>query len=476
LTLTVIILAAGQGTRMKSGLPKVMHPVAGRPMVRYVVDAARSLEPANMVVVVGHGEDLVRRAVADDVGDAVTFVTQEERLGTGHAVQRAEASVAGRADTVLVLYGDTPLIRPETLRQIVEHHQKEKAAITVLTFRPDDPTGYGRIVRDGRTGRVLAIVEEADATPEQKAIGEVNSGIYCFRDDWLWPSLAQIQPSSVGEYYLTDLVAIAGARAELVTGWPLTDPMEVIGLDHRLKLAQGEAEMRRRINARWMLAGVTLVHPETTYIDADVEIGPDTVIWPNTFLHGRTTIGRACTIGPGSLIRDSAVGNGCRIELSVIEQAVMEEESEIGPFGHLRKGAHLGKGVHMGNFGEVKNSYLGPGVKMGHFSYLGDATVGAEANIGAGTITCNYDGQRKHRTLIGEEAFVGSGTMLVAPVEIGDGATTGAGSVVTHDVPAGSVAYGVPAQVRSAPPANGEEADAPSDDDKEVAGPPLKEK
>jgi bifunctional UDP-N-acetylglucosamine pyrophosphorylase/glucosamine-1-phosphate N-acetyltransferase len=240
-----------------------------------------------------------------------------------------------------------------------------------------------------------------------------------------------------------------------------------------------------------MLAGVTLVHPETTYIDADVEIGPDTVIWPNSFLHGRTTIGRACTIGPGSVIRDSTIDDGCKVELSVIEQAVMEEESEIGPFGHLRKGAHLGKGVHMGNFGEVKNSYLGPGVKMGHFSYLGDATVGAEANIGAGTITCNYDGKRKHRTIIGEEAFIGSGNMLVAPLEIGDGATTGAGAVVTHDVPAGSVAYGVPARVRSAPlsvpaasereandapAASGEKEDTPPVDNRQVAGPPVEEK
>jgi bifunctional UDP-N-acetylglucosamine pyrophosphorylase/glucosamine-1-phosphate N-acetyltransferase len=229
----------------------------------------------------------------------------------------------------------------------------------------------------------------------------------------------------------------------------VADPLEVIGLDQRIKLAQGEAEMRRRINLGWMAAGVTLIHPETTYIDAGAEIGSDTTIWPNTYLQGQSRIGQGCTIGPGSVIRDSEIGDRCRVELSVVEQATMEEDSDVGPFGHLRKGAHLAKGAHMGNFGEIKNATLGPGAKMGHFSYLGDASVEAGANIGAGTITCNYDGQRKHRTTIGAQAFIGSGTMLVAPVEIGEGATTGAGAVVTRDVPAGSVAYGVPAKVRS---------------------------
>ena len=445
MSLTIIVLAAGQGVRMNSELPKVMHTLAGRPMVRYATDAARALEPDNLILVVGYRADLVRTAA----GEGVTFVTQEEQLGTGHAVHQA-AVASGQADTVLVLYGDTPLIRPETLRQIVGHHEESGAAATLLTSRPPDPTGYGRIVRDPGTGAVLDIVEERDATPEQKAIDEVSSGIFCFRDDWLWPNLANVQKSPGGEYYLTSLVSIAQAQGELVTAWTVSDPMEVIGLDHRVKLAQGEAEMRRRINAGWMEAGVTLIHSDTTYIDAGVEIGNDTIIWPNTYLQGKTRIGRGCTLGPGSVIRDSSIGDRCRVELSVVEQAIMEEDSDIGPFGHLRKGAHLGKGAHMGNFGEVKNSYLGPGAKMGHFSYLGDARVGAGANIGAGTITCNYDGKQKHPTVIGEQAFIGSGTMLVAPLEIGDGATTGAGSVVTRDVPKGSVAYGVPARVHPA--------------------------
>ncbi|MFN2245320.1 MAG: DapH/DapD/GlmU-related protein, partial [Anaerolineae bacterium] len=276
---------------------------------------------------------------------------------------------------------------------------------------------------------------------------------------WLWPSLAEIEKSPAGEYYLTDLVAIARAQGEPVTAWTVADPLEVIGLDHRVKLAQGEAEMRRRINHRWMAAGVTLVDPEATYVDADVEIGSDTTIWPNTYLQGQTRIGQECIIGPGSIVRDSSIGDRCRVELSVVEQAIMEEDSDIGPFGHLRKGAHLGKGAHMGNFGEMKNSYLGPGAKMGHVGYLGDATVEAGANIGAGTITCNYDGKHKHKTLIGKQAFIGSGTMLVAPVEIGEGATTGAGSVVTRDVPDRSVAYGVPARVRSTPDEEGPEVE-----------------
>ena len=452
MSLSVIILAAGQGVRMKSDLPKVMHPLAGRPMVRYVVDTAQALEPACLVVVVGHGADLVRQAL----GDGLTYAVQAERLGTGHAVQQAAEVAAGRAGTVLVLFGDSPLVRPETLRRAVACHQAEGAAVTMLSFRPGDPTGYGRIVRDEAGERVVAIVEERDATPEQRVIGEVSSGIYCFRDGWLWPNLARLAADPAlganhSEIYLTDLVGMARQQGEPVIAVPMADALEAIGLDQRAKLAQGEAEMRRRINERWMLAGVTMVDPATTYVEADVEIGADTTIWPNTLLQGRTRIGRGCTIGPGTIVRGSSIGDGCRAELSVVEQAIMDEGSEIGPFGHLRKGAHLGPGVHMGNFGEVKNSYLGPGVKMGHFSYLGDATVGAEANIGAGTITCNYDGKRKHPTVVGAGAFIGSDTMLVAPVTVGDGAKTGAGSVVTHDIPPGSAAYGVPARVHPAP-------------------------
>ncbi len=444
MNLAIVVLAAGKGTRMKSDLPKVMHPLAGWPMIRFVVDVATSLQPALLAVVVGHGAELVRQTL----GEQVIYVTQAERLGTAHATQQAEQAVAGCADTVLVLYGDTPLIRAYTLRRVVEHHQARTAAVTLLSFYPDDPTGYGRVQRDQADGSVCAIIEEAEATEGQRAIREANSGILCFRDEWLWPNLDRLDRRPGGELYLTDLVALARRQGEKVEVLPVDDPLEVIGLDQRLRLSQAEAELRRRINEQWMLSGITLVHPETTYIEAGVEIGADTVIWPNTLLQGETCIGRKCSIGPGTVIRDSTIGDGCRVELSVVEQATMEDGSDVGPFGHLRKGAHLGVGAHVGNFGEIKNSYLGAGAKMGHFSYLGDAEVGAGANIGAGTITCNYDGERKHLTQIGEGAFVGSDTMLVAPVKIGDGAKTGAGSVVTHDVPPGTVAYGVPARVR----------------------------
>jgi bifunctional UDP-N-acetylglucosamine pyrophosphorylase/glucosamine-1-phosphate N-acetyltransferase len=414
-------------------------------MVSFVMDAARNLEPVRVVVVVGHGAELVQQAL----GREVSYATQAEQLGTGHAVQQAEQAAAGEAGTVLILYGDTPLVRPETLRQMVDHHWAEGAAVTLLTFQPEDPTGYGRIVRDPETDRVLALVEEKEATPEQQTIREANGGVLCFRDDWLWSNLSYIEQRSGGEYYLTDLVTRACDQGEPVAAFQLADALEVIGLDNRVKLAVAEREMRRRVNEQWMLAGVTLLHPEMTYIEADVEIGADTVIWPNTFLQGQTRIGRRCLVGPGAVIRSSTIGDDCRVQLSVVEDAVMEEGSDVGPFGHLRKGAHLGAGVHVGNFGEIKNSYLAHGVKMGHFGYLGDTEVGAGANIGAGTITCNYDGQRKHRTHIGEGAFIGSDTMLVAPVRVGSGATTGAGSVVTRDVPPGGVAVGVPARVRS---------------------------
>jgi bifunctional UDP-N-acetylglucosamine pyrophosphorylase/glucosamine-1-phosphate N-acetyltransferase len=426
-----------------------MYPLAGRPVVCYVVDAARSLEPRNLAMVVGYGAESIQGAL----GDQITYVTQEERLGTGHAVQQAEQATAGQAEHVLVLYGDMPLIRAVTLRQMVDDHQATEAAVTLLTFEPEEPAGYGRIVRDAVSGRVQAIVEEADATPQELAIREASSGVLCFRDEWLWPNLARLERRPDSELYLNDLAKVACEQGERVNTVTVSDALEVMGLDDRVKLARAEVEVRHRINEKWMLAGVALIDPASTYIGAEVEVGRDTEIWPNTYLQGQTRIGRNCTIGPGSVIRDSSIGDGCRVELSVVEQAVMERGSDVGPFGHLRKGAHLGPGAHMGNFGELKNSYLGPGAKMGHMSYLGDTTVGAGANIGAGTITCNYDGQRKHPTVIGEGAFIGSDTMLVAPVEIGDGAKTGAGSVVTRDVPPGSLAYGVPARVKHAPEA-----------------------
>jgi bifunctional UDP-N-acetylglucosamine pyrophosphorylase/glucosamine-1-phosphate N-acetyltransferase len=409
-----------------------------------VIDAAHALEPANLVVV-GNDDEQIRQAVGADV----TYVTRTEQQGTARAVLQAESATAGRAGTILVLHGDLPLIRSTTLHEMVRHHRAERAAMTLIRFRPEEPASHSCVVLDPETGRVLGTANAQDTMPGKETTGQVHSGILCFRDDWLWPSLARPRSKTGSEARPNDLMALALRQGETVATLPVAGLLEVAKVDNRLKLAQAEAEMRRRINEHWMWSGVTLVHPEATYIEAGVEIGADTVIWPNTFLQGLTRIGCGCTIGPGSVIRDSTIGDGCRVELSVVEQATMEEGSDVGPFGHLRKGAHLGPGAHVGNFGEIKNSHLGPGAKMGHFSYLGDATVGAGANIGAGTITCNYDGKRKHRTIIGQGAFIGSDSMLVAPVEIGDGAKTGAGSVVTRDVPPGSVAYGVPARVQA---------------------------
>jgi bifunctional UDP-N-acetylglucosamine pyrophosphorylase/glucosamine-1-phosphate N-acetyltransferase len=441
MNLSIIILAAGQGTRMKSQLPKVLHPLAGCPMVKHVLDVATQLQPTRLALVVGYGAQQLRQVL----GDEILYAEQLEQLGTGHAVLQARELLAGHAGTVLVLYGDTPFITRQTLETMLLHHTENGAAVTLLTFRPDDPTGYGRILRDG-TGRVVGIVEHKEATSEQREIGEVNSGILCFRDAWLWPHLEGLQPKH-GEYYLTDLVELAVAEGEWVAAKE-ADAAEVMGLDDRVKLAKAEALMRQRINEGWMLTGVTLLDPASTYIEVSVEIGQDTVIYPNTHLRGATAIGHDCRLGPNTIICDSTVGNGCVIEASVVEGATMEDDVDVGPFAHLRKGAHLAKGVHVGNFGEIKKSYLGPDTKMGHFSYLGDATLGANVNVGAGTITCNYDGEQKHPTVVEDDVFIGSDTMLVAPVKVGKGAKTGAGAVVTRDVPPGQVVYGVPAKAK----------------------------
>ena len=444
---TAIILAAGLGKRMRSKKPKALHPIAGRPMLLHVLAAVREAfasagRDASYVAVVGHGAGQVKAVL----GGGVQPVDQAEQLGTGHAVAQAESAAKGSAH-LLVLNADVPLVSPDTIAGLVARHLKGNADLTFLTAVIDDPRGQGRLQRDP-SSRVTGIVEEADADESTLAGSEVNVGVYCFRGDWLWPRLSRIERSAASEYYLTDLIGMAVREAASVVAVPVADPIEALGINDRTQLAQAEAVVRERIRRRHMLAGVTIVDPATTYIDADVTIAMDTTLHPNTSLRGKTSLGEECEIGPDSRVIDSTLGAHCRVVSSVVEQSTLEDGVDVGPFSHLRAGAHICSGVHIGNYAEVKNSRLGRNTKMGHFSYVGDAVVGEEVNIGAGAITCNFDGARKHRTIIGDGAFIGSDTMLIAPVEVGARARTGAGSVVNHDVPPNGLAVGVPARIR----------------------------
>ncbi|MDP1715190.1 MAG: bifunctional UDP-N-acetylglucosamine diphosphorylase/glucosamine-1-phosphate N-acetyltransferase GlmU [Anaerolineales bacterium] len=440
--ITAILLAAGQGTRMKSSLPKVLHPIAGQPMIWHALQVIQRSTTEKPVVVVGHGAEEVTKYL----DDSAQTVLQEAQLGTGHAVMQAEALLKGNTDLVVVCYSDMPLLRGENLQKLVETQKNNRGPISILTVVADDPRGFGRIIRKA-DGSVEAIVEEYVATAEQLQVKELNVGGYCFDADWLWDALHRIPKNpQKGEYYLTDTVKLASKAGLPVQATVMDDLEETIGINTRVHLSEVEAAMRRRINQEHMLNGVTMMDPASTYIDVDVKIGRDTVLMPNTYLHGKTEIGEGNLIGPNAIIRDSKIGNRCKVLASVLEGALLDDDVDIGPFARLRKGAHLGNHVHMGNFGEVKDSYLAEGVKMGHFSYIGNAQIGANSNIGAGTITCNYDGEKKYATEIGEDVFIGSDTMLVAPLKIGSGARTGAGSVVTKNVAENTLVVGMPAR------------------------------
>ena len=436
-----VILAAGQGKRMHSNLPKALHPLAGRPMIQHLLKTAAALSSEPPYVVVGYGHEAVRKAV----GEGACFVYQEPQLGTAHALQMAAPLLAGKVDLVLVLYGNVPLLRVETLQRLVDVQKHNRGPLSLLTMMGDETSDQGRVVR-GADGRVRAVVEKDLASAEVLAGRELAAGAFCMAGAWLWDALTRLPVSPAGEYLLTGLAELAASDGLAVETLCLPDAQEGLGINDRVRLAEAEAIIRRRINTAHMLAGVTILNPDQTYIDEGVQIGADTTLWPNTYLRGNTVIGWGCRIGPNTIMQDSHIGNDCTILNAVLECAVLEDDVDMGPFAHLRKGAHLAKGVHMGNFGEIKNSYLGPGTKMGHFSYIGDATIGEEVNIGAGTVTCNFDGVRKHPTEIGNKAFIGSDTMLVAPVKIGEGAHTGAGTVVTHDVPPGETVVGVPSR------------------------------
>ncbi len=436
-----IVLAAGKGTRMKSNLPKVLHPICGKPMINYAVNAAKLSGAKVNVVVIGHGAD----AVKETLGEETQFAIQEEQLGTGHAVLSAKDAISPDAELILVTNGDMPLLTEATLRGLVETQKSNFGPISLLTMLSEAPLGFGRIVR-GVDDSVLAIVEEVQCTPDQLKINELNVGAYCFDAAWLWQSLPKLPLSPKGEYYLTDVVGLAVQEGKRVAAIQMKDNREALGINTRVHLAEAEAVMKHRILERHMLNGVTVIDPQSTYVEDTAEIGMDTVLQPNTFIRGKTTIGDDCVIGPNSIITDTKIGNQCTILAAVLEKAIVEDGVDMGPFARLRKGAHLGPHVHMGNFGEVKDSYLGEGTKMGHFSYIGNATIGKDVNIGAGTITCNYDGEKKHPTKIGDRVFIGSDTMLVAPLTIEMDARTGAGAVVTKDVAAGDIVVGVPAK------------------------------
>ncbi|OLB94779.1 MAG: UDP-N-acetylglucosamine diphosphorylase/glucosamine-1-phosphate N-acetyltransferase [Candidatus Rokubacteria bacterium 13_1_40CM_68_15] len=431
--LTAIILAAGEGKRMRSRQPKMLHRLCGRPLVAYPLRLARTFADRVVMVVPPSTEGMVQVA-----GDDVTTVIQRDRLGTGHAVMQAKDGCG--QGTILVLPGDMPLLAVETIERLVSHHKTAGAAVTLLTAIVDNPFGYGRVLR--QRGRVTRIVEERDATDDQKKISEIGTSVYCFDAQRLWSALAEVRPDNdQGEYYLTDVVAIlsrAGARVEAVT---VADSSEALGVNDRKQLAAVAAIQRRRILDRLMEGGVTIVDPASTYIEDTVTIGPDTVVAPQTVIEGATEIGSECVIGAGSHVSGSRLADRVVLKpYSILEDAVVEEGASLGPFCHLRPGCHIGAGAEIGNFAELKKSRIGRKTKIHHVSYTGDATVGERVNVGAGTITCNYDGQRKQPTVIGDDAFVGTNSSLVAPITIGEGAYIGSGSVITKDVPPGALA------------------------------------
>ncbi len=441
----VIVLAAGEGKRMRSATPKVLHAIAGRSLIGHVLEAAAAVDPAHVVVVVGHGRDQVL-AHLDEVAPWVDTVVQDQQLGTGHAVRIALAALAAahalEASPIVVLSGDTPLLTGQTVRDLVDAQVSSGGAATMLTAVLPDPAGYGRVVRDG-AGAVEAIVEDRDATADIRAISEINAGMYVFDPIALAPALERLTTANdQGEEYLTDVVGLLRAEGRPVTGLIVDDAHEILGVNDRGQLADAAALMRDRINARWMLDGVSMLDPASTWIDVDVDLAPDVTLLPQTFLLGPTTIASGARIGPGATLTSCEVGADASVIHTWAELAVIDAGASVGPFTYLRPGARLGAGARAGAFVEMKNSSLGAGAKVPHLSYVGDAEVGPGTNIGAATIFVNYDGQSKHRTVIGRDARIGSDTMLVAPVSVGDGAYTAAGSVITDDVPAGAMAVG----------------------------------
>jgi bifunctional UDP-N-acetylglucosamine pyrophosphorylase/glucosamine-1-phosphate N-acetyltransferase len=442
--LTTVILAAGEGKRMRSRHPKAVHLLCGRPLIAYPLRVAQSLGP-RVVLVVGRHSEEVRRALGP--AENLTFVEQKERLGSGHALREARGACGNGRETILVLPCDHPLLSEASLRRLVEQHRASGAAVTLLTAVLDDPGGYGRVLRD--QGRVVAVVEERDAFPEHRKVKEIGTSIYCFEAEALWPALDEVRADNdQAEYYLTDVIGILARQGKRVEAVTTFDSAEAFGVNDRKQLAQVASLLRMRILDRLMAEGVTLLDPATTYVDDTVSVGPDTVIFPGVVLEGATAIGAECVVGPGSALWASRLGDRVTLKpYCVLQEAVVEDEAILGPFCHLRPLSHVGPRAKIGNFVELKKSRIGRGSKVPHLSYVGDAIVGEEVNIGAGTITCNYDGVAKHETRIGDRAFVGTNSSLVAPLTIGEGAYVGAGSTITKDVPPGALAVGRAKQV-----------------------------
>jgi len=445
-SIAAIILAAGKGTRMKSDLVKVMHPLAGAPLIEYPVTAAQQADASRMVVVIGHQADAVRAFLADR--NEIAFALQEEQHGTGHAVACAAPYLRDFHGQVLILCGDVPLIEAATLRNMITRHEQQRATVTVLTALLENPHGYGRIIKNG-AGAVTAIVEEKDATAEQRSIREINSGIYCVESDFLFDAVARLgSDNAQGEYYLTDIIRMAVERGLNCAAHPIPDPLEVMGINDRVQLAQAETALRKRINEAHMRDGVTFRDPAVTYIDRGTVIGRDTVINAAVHISGRTEIGEGCIIEPGAIIRSCRLGKRVIVKAgSVLEDSIVHDAVSIGPMAHLRPGTELMEKVKIGNFVETKKITMGKGSKASHLTYLGDASIGSDVNIGCGTITCNYDGVSKHRTVIEDGVFVGSDVQFIAPVTVGRNSTIAAGSTVTKDVPPDSLAIARSQQV-----------------------------
>ena len=441
-----VVLAAGKGIRMKSKVPKVLHKLCGQELIVYPVEALRNSGIKRIVVVVSPE---IEEGARQLLGDTVEYVCQAQPLGTGHALLQAADLLKGQSDQICALGADSPLISSGTLERLASHHLANGYGLTLLSASDCLEEGLGAIVRDG-AGKVIAIREASERSEtDEKGPYEVNSGAYCFNAPLLWEALQRIEKAPAGEFYLTSLVGMAASEGDNVAAVVCEDPLEVLGINDRLQLAHAEAVMRQRIRDHWMREGVTILDPPSTFLDLSVELGQDTVVYPNTMVLAGSKIGASCTIGPSTVIQDSTIGDGCKVMASYLEGATVEGSVDIGPFSHLRPGAYLETGVHIGNFSEIKNSHMGRGAVMGHFGYLGDATIGPKVNLGAGMVTCNYDGVAKHRTVVEEGAFIGCDTMLVAPVTVGAEAVTGAGAVVTKDVPPRRLAVGVPAKIKN---------------------------